>query len=49
MKHHADGARWLSKNLKNARLVELKDAAHGAPMTHPLQFVNELVLPHCEG
>ena len=49
MKHHADGARWLSKNLKNARLVELKDAAHGAPMSHPLQFVNELVLPHCEG
>jgi pimeloyl-ACP methyl ester carboxylesterase len=49
MKHHADGARWLTQNLKNALLVELKDAAHGAPMTHPMQFVQELVLPHCEG
>lgn len=49
MKHHADGARWLAENLKNARLVELSDAAHSAPMTHPLQFVRELVLPHCEG
>jgi pimeloyl-ACP methyl ester carboxylesterase len=49
MKHHADGARWMAENLKHARLVELTDSAHGAPMTHPLQFVNELVLPHCEG
>ena len=49
MKHHADGARWLSQNLTNGHLVELRDAAHSAPMTHPLQFVNELVLPHCEG
>jgi len=49
MKHHADGARWLAQNLKNARLVELPDAAHGAPMTHPSQFVSELILPHCEG
>ena len=49
MKHHADGARWLVQNLNNARLVELEDAAHGAPMTHPEQFVKELVLPHCEG
>lgn len=49
MKHHGDGARWLSQNLQNGRLVELNDAAHGAPMTHPTQFVSELVLPHCEG
>ena len=49
LKHHADGARWLAQNLSSSRLVELKDAAHGAPMTHPMQFVQELVLPHCEG
>jgi pimeloyl-ACP methyl ester carboxylesterase len=49
MKHHADGARWLAQNLVNGQLVELKDAAHSAPMTHPLEFVKELVLPHCEG
>jgi len=49
MKHHADGARWLAQNLQKARLVELNEAAHGAPMTHPLQFVNELVNPHFEG
>lgn len=49
MKHHADGARWLSQNLGNGRLVELKDAAHSAPMTHPMQFAHELVLPHSEG
>jgi pimeloyl-ACP methyl ester carboxylesterase len=48
MKHHADGARWLAQNLKNARLVELPDATHSAPMTHPSEFVSELVLPHCE-
>ena len=49
MKHHADGARWLAQNLPKARLVVLNEAAHGAPMTHPLQFVNELVIPHFEG
>lgn len=49
MKHHADGARWLAKNLPVGKLVELNDAAHSAPMTHPLQFVKELVLPHCDG
>ena len=49
LKHHADGARWLAQNLANGQLVELKDAAHSAPMTHPLEFVKELVLPHCEG
>ena len=49
MKHHADGARWLAQNLPKGHLVELRDAAHSAPMTHPLEFVTELVLPHCEG
>ena len=49
MKHHADGAKWLATNLAKGQLVELKDAAHNAPMTHPLEFVKELVLPHCEG
>ena len=49
MKHHADGARWLAQNLTNGQLVELRDAAHSAPMTHPLDFVQELILPHCEG
>lgn len=49
MNHHGDGARWLAQNLKNGKLVEIHGAAHGAPMTHPLQFVNELVLPHCDG
>jgi len=49
MSHHAEGARWLAENLRNARLVELSEAAHGAPMTHPSQFVTELILPHCEG
>jgi pimeloyl-ACP methyl ester carboxylesterase len=49
MKHHADGARWLAQNLTYGQLVELRDAAHSAPMTHPLDFVQELILPHCEG
>jgi len=47
-RHHAQGARWLATNLKIARLVELSDAAHNAPMTHSLQFVTELVHPHLE-
>ena len=49
MKHHADGAQWMAQNLSSGRLVELKDAAHNAPMTHPMQFVQQLVLPHYEG
>lgn len=48
-KHHAEGARWLANNVKNGCLVELREAAHSAPITHSLQFVTELVLPHCEG
>lgn len=49
MKHHAEGARWLAQNLTKGHLVELRNAAHSAPMSHPLDFVRELVLPHCEG
>ena len=49
MKHHADAARWLAQNLPKGQLVELRNATHSAPMTHPLEFVTELVLPHCEG
>jgi hypothetical protein len=49
MKHHAEGAKWLAHNLTNGQLVELSEAAHSAPMTHPMQFVRELVHPHCEG
>lgn len=49
MKHHADGARWLAQNLTYGQLVELRDTAHSAPMTHPLDFVQELILPHCDG
>jgi pimeloyl-ACP methyl ester carboxylesterase len=49
MKHHADGAKWLAQNLMKGHLVELRDAAHSAPMSHPMEFVKELVFPHCEG
>ena len=49
MKHHAEGSRWLAQNVSNGQLIELDDAAHNAPMSHPLQFVSELVLPHMEG
>lgn len=49
LKHHAEGSRWLAQNISNGQLVEIQDAAHGAPMSHPLQFVSELVLPHMEG
>ena len=49
MKHHAEGAKWLAQNLTNGQLVELADAAHSAPMGHPLQFVTRLVKPHLEG
>jgi pimeloyl-ACP methyl ester carboxylesterase len=49
LKHHAEGTRWLANNVSNGQLVEVEDAAHSAPMSHPLQFVSELVLPHMEG
>jgi len=47
--HHADGARWLAAHLVAGVLVELEDAAHGAPMTHAEQFVSALVVPHFVG
>lgn len=47
--HHAEGAKWLATHLSFGQLVELEDAAHGAPMTHAVQFVSALVTPHFEG
>ena len=47
--HHVTGTEWLAANLSNARLVVLEGAGHGAPVTHPDRFVDELVLPHFDG
>ena len=47
--HHQQGARWLSENVHDARLVCIKEAGHSAPMTHAKECVSQLVLPHFEG
>lgn len=44
--HHRQGAEWLAKNLKNASLVCLDGAGHGAPTSHAGEMARLLVLPH---
>ena len=44
--HHAAGAHWIAGAVAGARVVVLDGAGHGAPMSHPRQFVDALVSPH---
>lgn len=47
--HHADGARWLSRNISNSSLVCIDGAGHNAHMTHSAEFARLLVTPHLDG
>ena len=37
-RHHVEGTRWLSQRLRDATLVEMPSAGHGAHLSHPTQF-----------
>jgi non-heme chloroperoxidase len=43
-----DGAKWLSKRLKDATLVEFDDCGHFPPIEHPVEF-NSALLPFLNG
>ena len=47
--HHVDGARQLATMIPTARIVTIDGAGHGAPTSHPRQFVEALVMPHLSG
>lgn len=49
LEHHQMGARWLADNLSDTSLACIADAGHSAPMSHPKECVETLVLPHFEG
>ncbi len=47
--HHARGMDWLSRELPNAQLQVIDGAGHGAPNSHPADFVSQVVLPLLRG
>lgn len=46
--HHARAMELLATEVRGARFVTLEGAGHGAPNTHPEEFVDLLVRPHLE-
>ena len=46
--HHAEGAHWIAENVSHGNVVVLEGAGHGAPNSHPKEFVELLVNPHLE-
>lgn len=46
LEHHKRGAIWLGEHLPIAKTVLVEGAGHGAPNSHPEEFVNLLVRPH---
>lgn len=43
--HHARGMEWLSASLARAELQVIEGAGHGAPNSHPAEFVQQVVMP----
>jgi pimeloyl-ACP methyl ester carboxylesterase len=43
--HHQRGMRWVAEHVPGARLVELADCAHDAPLSHPALFAALMVDP----
>lgn len=46
---HHDGARYVTEHVVNARLTMISGAGHGAPTSHPREYVEHMVLPHLTG
>jgi pimeloyl-ACP methyl ester carboxylesterase len=36
---------WLARELPDARLEVIEGAGHGAPNSHPAEFVRQIVIP----
>lgn len=47
--HHARGMEWLARELPDARLEVIEGAGHGAPNSHPAEFVRQIVIPLAGG
>jgi len=43
---HHDGARYVSEHISHAQLTMIVGAGHGAPTSHPREYVEQMVLPH---
>lgn len=43
---HHDGARYVSEQIANASLTMIKGAGHGAPTSHPREYIEQMVMPH---
>lgn len=46
--HHIEGASALVRMLPQATMVCIEGAGHGAPISHPQDFCDQLVWPHVE-
>ena len=46
--HHAKGALWIAEHVAHGKTALIDGAGHGAPNSHPAEFVNLLVKPHLE-
>lgn len=47
--HHRRGATWIAEHVDSGELAVIDGAGHGAPISHPGDFVAKLVRPHLEG
>lgn len=47
--HHQSGAAQLASMLPDATEIVIDGAGHGAPISHPQDFFDALIVPHLEG
>jgi len=47
--HHRNAVSWLVENIANATPQIIEGAEHGAHMSHPVEFFDQLTKPHIEG
>jgi pimeloyl-ACP methyl ester carboxylesterase len=43
---HCDGAQHVAHNVRHGTLVMIAGAGHGAPTSHPQEYVDAIVMPH---
>ena len=47
--HQHTAAKWLTDHIETATQTVIVDAGHGAHMSHPNEFYEQLIRPHIEG
>lgn len=47
--HQRKGSDWLVEQIKGSVKVEIDGASHGAHLSHPKEFTQQLIRPHFEG